>query len=157
VTVRIRNIHMNECSHEHTFEASTRCFSGPVSSDENKAAHGCVCITVECRDCGTRREENRNWLHVERGPWGPSRDERRDEVERLRRRLPPLPPTVTLTRGDGETATLAPDREGMLRISSSEGVSQREQDSLGGLYPHLDALVARRLAVAALQAKERTV
>jgi len=145
------------CSHKHTFEARTRGFTGPVSDSENKAAHGCVCITVECRDCGARREENRNWLHVERGPWGPSRDERRAKVEQLQRRLPPIPPTVTLIRADGETATLTPDGEGMLFVSSSAEVSQREHCSLVGLYPHLDALIARRRAVMALQAEERAI
>lgn len=46
-----------------------RCFSGPVSRDENRAAHGNISYDERCR-CGAVRSVNVNGLHVETGPWG---------------------------------------------------------------------------------------
>jgi hypothetical protein len=50
----------------------TVAFSGPVSRDENRAAHGGVCHTEVCSRCGARRRVNVNGLHVEYGPWTPA-------------------------------------------------------------------------------------
>jgi len=68
------------CTHTSTTDIATRCFTSSVAwphSDEDPAAHGGVCVEVECDACGARRRENRNGRHVELGPWGPTRSERR--------------------------------------------------------------------------------
>lgn len=56
-------------SHRHRV-ASTRvkCFSGPVTRRENRAAHGGTCDVDRCT-CGATRETNVNGSHHERGPW----------------------------------------------------------------------------------------
>jgi hypothetical protein len=57
--------------HHHVPVASlTRIagFSGPVSCDENRAAHGNICEVEYCR-CGARRARNVNQCHVEQEPW----------------------------------------------------------------------------------------
>lgn len=46
----------------------TRAFSGPVSRDENRAAHGNVCENQRC-SCGAERHVNVNGLHREEGEW----------------------------------------------------------------------------------------
>lgn len=142
-----------KCCHERTKDLRTVGFTGPVSTDENRAAHGGVTVTVECCDCGARRLENHNQRWVEFGAWGPSRAEREEHVRQLRRALPPLPPAVTLTRRDGATASLTPTEEGYL-IVCSEDVSQDEHSALPYVYPHLEALVAYRHAVRELQRAE---
>lgn len=43
-------------------------FDGPVSRDENRAAHGNVCLVETCK-CGARRRTNINQRHEERGAW----------------------------------------------------------------------------------------
>src|SRR5690606_29179644 len=72
------------CSHDRSCIIDTRCFVGPVSDEENPAAHGGITETDECVICGARRAANVNGRHVELGPWGPSRAQREAE-ERSRR------------------------------------------------------------------------
>lgn len=67
------------CDHEDTIEIATRCYTGPVSvDDQNPAAHGGICVEEECAACGSRRKYNVNGCHVEYGGWHPveSDDER---------------------------------------------------------------------------------
>lgn len=55
--------------HTHrTVSERERCFTGPVSRDENPAAHGCVTIEYRCA-CGAIRECNHNGMHAEMGDW----------------------------------------------------------------------------------------
>lgn len=43
-------------------------YSGPVSKDENRSAHGNVCVIETCT-CGSIRKSNINGMHVEKGEW----------------------------------------------------------------------------------------
>ena len=73
---------MSRCEHAHTVDVSERCYTGSVAGgDENRAAHGGICVEVECSRCGARRSENRNGGHIECGPWGPSRSQRNGKGE----------------------------------------------------------------------------
>lgn len=66
-----------DCAHDETKEIQTRGFQAPLGPNENPAAHGGVCVTVECVACGMRRAENHNAGQLEAGPWaGPTRAER---------------------------------------------------------------------------------
>jgi len=63
---------MKRCRHRHTRQVGAdRCYSGSVAAagDENRAAHGGITCTVECTDCGARRDENHNQGHAEVSPW----------------------------------------------------------------------------------------
>ena len=62
---------MSNCKHpaDRRKEIAERCYTGAVSRDENRAAHGCITVLVECGACGWRRYENRNQQHEEIGPW----------------------------------------------------------------------------------------
>jgi hypothetical protein len=72
------------CQHGATRDLSEGPFLAPVSRrDETPAAHGCICVIVECVACGARRSENRNGLHKETGPWGADRVARFARLRRL--------------------------------------------------------------------------
>lgn len=43
-------------------------FFGPSSHDENRAAHGNICVIEEC-ECGAERRTNVNQCHIEEGEW----------------------------------------------------------------------------------------
>jgi len=45
-----------------------RCFTGPVSSIQNHAAHRGIRYVETCR-CGASRSVNSNGVHTESGPW----------------------------------------------------------------------------------------
>lgn len=63
------------CRHVLARVVRERCYSGAVSRDENRAAHGGICQVLECAKCGATRLVNRNGGHVERGPWfAPAKD-----------------------------------------------------------------------------------
>ena len=56
-------------THTHTPALrSERGYRGPVSRDENPAAHGCIEVLDECH-CGAQRRRNVNGWHEEAGPW----------------------------------------------------------------------------------------
>ena len=47
------------CAHERTADIAETGFTGSVNPwDENRAAHGNICVTEECRSCGARRSVN---------------------------------------------------------------------------------------------------
>lgn len=107
------------CQHLTTKTIRERGYSGPVSRDEHRAAHGCVTITEECLNCGARRDCNVNQHHVEEGPWGPTRAQRRAVADALARRASELPrPTAEVTSGD-RRITVAIDDEGYLTFNGS--------------------------------------
>lgn len=55
--------------HEHQPEKTTvRRYTGPVSRDENRAAHGNVTYRDHCA-CGAVRDRNVNGRHSEIGDW----------------------------------------------------------------------------------------
>ena len=56
------------CGHEHTTERDEP-FMGPVSREENCAAHYGVCHVETCADCGSVRRVNQNHGHREVGRW----------------------------------------------------------------------------------------
>lgn len=68
-----------KCKHKRTKTGEPRGYTGSVAiyspgrrmwlSEENRAAHGGICVTITCLDCGATRQENRNGRHVEEGPW----------------------------------------------------------------------------------------
>ena len=59
-------------AHRHTVsESRTTCFFGPVSRDENPAAHGGITEHQTCA-CGSTRSVNINGRHVECGAWVPA-------------------------------------------------------------------------------------
>ena len=79
------------CKHpeERHQNVRTTPFFGAVAADtgptatpagENRAAHGHITVTVECLDCGARRLENRNQIHLEASSWW---NEREDAAERV--------------------------------------------------------------------------
>lgn len=74
------------CAHGTTREISADGYSGSVATSiyaENRAAHGNIDVTVECVACGARRHELINGLHIEVGPWGPTRGEREAAARRV--------------------------------------------------------------------------
>ena len=55
--------------HKHRAEKTKDFgFAGPVSRDENRAAHGNICRVETCW-CGATRCININGVHIERGYW----------------------------------------------------------------------------------------
>ena len=62
--------------HEHLAHfVSERAFFEAVSRNENRAAHGGVCIVETC-SCGATRMTNRNGRHQEVGAWKLGKDVR---------------------------------------------------------------------------------
>ena len=68
---------MSACTHKIVRTISEGAYMGSVAvyphTDENRAAHGNITVTVECRACGAQRRENINQSFLEVGPWGPDR------------------------------------------------------------------------------------
>lgn len=59
------------CRHpDHAVAAVDTAFQGPVGDNENRAAHGNITRTYECRACGGSRSVNINGSHIEEGKWG---------------------------------------------------------------------------------------
>ncbi len=55
--------------HRHKADKTIdRPYTGPVSTNENRAAHGGICVVATCA-CGAQRRTNRNGNHVEAGRW----------------------------------------------------------------------------------------
>ena len=64
-----------KCIHTNTSKSENRGYTGSVSRyNENRAAHGSVCYTETCLDCGYTRDVNANGVHEELGQWGQSRE-----------------------------------------------------------------------------------
>jgi hypothetical protein len=100
------------CVHEQTRVIRTWCFSWPVAEpgNENPCAHGNVTHEEECRACGARRAVSVNGRHVEHGPWGASRSERRERAAHLRRLADQLISTIPAIVSDrGHHARVDPD------------------------------------------------
>jgi hypothetical protein len=145
------------CRHTRYTDIATHCYSGSVAGpdgEENRAAHGNVCVTYECRDCGARARANENGRHVEWGQWGPPRADREQAAREAERTAEALrygrPAPITLSRGE-TTATIDIDREGYLFVRGdgehpSADVCQR-------LVPHV-VEYARDLRAAHLRAVE---
>jgi hypothetical protein len=122
------------CRHTRTIQVGPdRCFTGPVARDENRAAHGNICATYECVDCGARRAVNINGRHIEHGPFGPSRAHRdrlaREATIAARAAVAAVAP-LELTRGD-ERCTLRVDDEAFIIVPA------------GCHWPELAPLVVR--------------
>lgn len=81
-----------KCEHKSSRVIAEGGFSGSVAvhpyTDENRAAHGNICVTHECNSCGAHRHVNVNQWHEEFSPWGPDRRtrERDAELQRLVRK-----------------------------------------------------------------------
>lgn len=84
---------MNTCNHPTTKQDGPDYgFSCSVAvhpyTDENRAAHGNICYSEKCCDCGAVRAVNTNGHHQEFSPWGPTEAEReRQEREEAARKL----------------------------------------------------------------------
>ena len=111
------------CQHQHTTEGPAYAYTGSVArppyTEENRAAHGNICVTETCSACGARRSVNVNGCHREYGTWGETRAEREARARRLapeaRDALASVG-TLRLTRADGAECTLRVDAEGYLVI-----------------------------------------
>lgn len=57
-----------DCKHSNT-TTRIRPFQGPVSSTQNRAAHGNTCRVQRCSKCAAERRTNVNGRHREVGPW----------------------------------------------------------------------------------------
>jgi hypothetical protein len=111
------------CRHTRYTDIATHCYSGSVAGprgEENRAAHGNVCVTYECRDCGARAVANKNGRHVEWGAWGPSRAERERaalEAEYHEAQLcEQRPKPIKLLTNDGREVDVSIDGEGYLIV-----------------------------------------
>ena len=146
------------CPHDQIREISTRCYAHPVSvHDENRAAHGGVCITEECVRCGRRRSRNENQGHQEIGPWGASRAERQERASRARLDLDRLlrgrPEPVTLySQPTGQPTELSIDAEGYI---VSYGHGHPAGHEIEAVAPKLWAY-SRRVRRARIAADEAT-
>lgn len=145
-----------KCTHKQTRELATRCFRAPVGpiGDQNRAAHGGVCATVECLACGARRQENHNGCHEELGHWGASRDERERaaaQAERAARNMArPEPVSLSLATRSGEalwTVQVSVDQDGMFVAD----------DSRAGLRAEDIAAAAPDFAAAALRLRRQVL
>lgn len=56
------------CRRHRAARSKDRAYFGPVSVDENRAAHGNICVHETC-SCGAERRRNVNGLHEEIGQW----------------------------------------------------------------------------------------
>lgn len=146
------------CSHRRTRDLATHAYTGPVAGprgEVNRAAHGCVCVTVECVSCGARRDENRNQWHLELGPWGPTRAARQRAAEDARTAASALaarrPAPITLTRGDQEREVWI-DCDGYLVVV---GGSIPDEAIASAAPDFLDAAQRLRRAVLAAERAER--
>lgn len=129
------------CSHR-SYTTHTRCFTGPVSSAENPAAHGNVTDTDTCSACGAQRRTNVNGSHIEEGQWGHSTAEQLDYAcRRLRSTARPAP--VTIRRG-GVECVVSVDADGYLCADDESAIRAAPAEFLA------EAL-AYRLAVIAVQ------
>jgi hypothetical protein len=108
-----------KCKHTETVSGEPRCYSGAVSRDENRAAHGGITVTRRCLTCGAERSENRNGGHEEIGEWGPSAAERdadlRAAIARANRHGAP---GVIEVAPDGEIIIGGSDRISPLDVSA---------------------------------------
>ncbi len=142
------------CPHTHTESLGIRCFMGPVAREQNPAAHGGVCEGEECLSCGARRSANVNGSHVERAPWGLSREQRRCEAVRLETEAARLVAAIPALRA-GNLAVQV-DGEGCLVMV---GGDQREHRRLAATLPPNWLAAARRgrRAVQAAQAAREAI
>ena len=73
------------CLHTSHHQIAEAGYRGSVARDENRAAHGNVCVTDECLACGARRARLINGRHEEAGTWGPDAACRRAAAINARR------------------------------------------------------------------------
>lgn len=59
---------IKRCPGHVAIETQDFGFTGPVSRDENRSAHGNICQHETCR-CGAERRSNINGRHIEQGDW----------------------------------------------------------------------------------------
>ena len=98
-----------DCTHANIRELRTTGFTGPVNvREENRAAHGNVCVSEECCACGSRRDRLVNGRHEEVGseegrPQGRAEEGREEGFgprPRLTRSPRPLSPHSAPTPGE---------------------------------------------------------
>lgn len=108
------------CQHTDTRQVGpARPYTGGVSRDENRAAHGGIRITLECLACGAQGEANINGGHEELGAFGPPHAERERaarDAERGAREALASVGTLTLTRSDGKQCMLRVDDDGQIIV-----------------------------------------
>jgi hypothetical protein len=64
-----RRASVRRCPGHKTAKPVDVGFSGPVSENENPAAHGNICRVERCVLCGAERLTNINGHHTETGEW----------------------------------------------------------------------------------------
>jgi len=138
-----------DCSHEKTREIEITGYSCSVSRDENRAAHGGVCVSEECVRCGARRRRNVNGRHVEIGAWGEPRSVRGRAVAQaeaaVRAMIASRPNPARLRSSTGGTAHVSIDRAGYLCVNGDESAL----DAVPALVAY-----ARELRLAVLHAEQ---
>lgn len=153
---------MSTCKHERTISGDYRAFVGPVYTpgvtDENQVAHGNVVYTETCANCGARREVNSNAGVVEVSAWGPTVEERRERVSRLREEATRIYRSLadqvyTLRHGDGRRVEVRVDSDGYLVLSPADQIAG---EALAATIPGVVASAAelRRARIAAAEAAE---
>ena len=143
-----------DCTHANIRELRTTGFTGTVNvREENRAAHGNVCVSEECCACGSRRDRLVNGRHEEIGDWGPTRADREAAARAAERVVDALiarrPGKVSMTRADGERAEVRIDREGYLLVDAPG--AQPSGDQIAAASPAL-VEYARELRLAAIEA-----
>lgn len=123
---------MKSCDHASTRDVRTTGYNYPVAvppyTDENRGAHGNVCVRVECETCGAERDELRNGVHEEVSPWGLDRVARA-EVARIEHAagqeaaravlslaLKARPKPVTVRHKTDGPVTVSIDDEGFINV-----------------------------------------
>ena len=143
-----------DCTHANIRELRTTGFTGPVNvRDENRAAHGNVCVSEECCACGSRRDRLVNGRHEEIGDWGPTRADREAAARAAERVVDALiakrPGKIAMTHASGDRAEVRIDREGYLLIDAPG--AQPSGDQIAAASPAL-VEYARELRLAAIEA-----
>ena len=143
-----------DCTHANIRELRTTGFTGPVNvHEENRAAHGNVCVSEECCACGSRRDRLVNGRHEEIGDWGPTRADREAAARAAERVVDALitkrPGNIAMTHASGDRAEVRIDREGYLLIDAPG--AQPSGDQIAAASPAL-VEYARELRLAAIEA-----
>ncbi len=145
------------CQHESVRVAAERAFSGPVSRDEDRRAHGNITQVERCDACGAERAVNVNQLWREEGDWGASRAERQAAAARAARDADKLAAelaeaTATVRHGDGRQLTLSIDADGYV-VARGSTHTEAEAEMAVSSWPGGLAAAARLRTARALAAE----
>lgn len=147
------------CKHEskgtRLLETSAFMYAVAAGTAQNPAAHGNVCVHVECQQCGARRKVLINGHHLEHGPWGEDRMARLAIAERLEAHAAKLARDAVListkANVDGQILRVRIGNDGYLHGTGCPHTADHVLQALA-LAPHvLEAARELRLACMAAQ------